>query len=452
MFRGFLCLAVVILVVTRSIDSLECFSCSGVSDLETCLNISQCSSGQACFTNSTTSGQTTQFTLGCVENQQCGGLSNGAAGLVGRDISERSTQCHECCSTDRCNNQLCFHHKPTTCIDDVKVDCAYMNTIFKICQDIAHSKNICPKFCGLCTLVDGNWAEWSQWSECDVTCETGSQTRIMTCTNPAPANQGIDCVGNGTDTKPCTKQPCPVHGGWTEWSDWEACSVTCAIGIQRRQRNCFNPFPSRFGDHCFGVPLDDRICMPGPCANGGWTAWGSWTSCSASCGGGLHSHSRTCTNPRPSRLGQSCDGDSFQVELCNKHKCGQDVAFNAHYVTDTTQVAGQTMVFTTVLLNKGAAYNSSTGIFIVPANGTYTFSAQICTSVKHEMHFSIMADSTALVSTYGTKYNTYCECPSVQTVAVLNKNQKVFVQWQTFSSPNRVGVCTGRVFMNYFSG
>lgn len=57
--------------------------------------------------------------------------------------------------------------------------------------------------------MDGNWADWSQWSVCDVTCEKGIQTRKRTCTNPAPENQGMDCVGNNTDIKECVKELCP---------------------------------------------------------------------------------------------------------------------------------------------------------------------------------------------------------------------------------------------------
>jgi hypothetical protein len=57
-----------------------------------------------------------------------------------------------------------------------------------------------------------------------------------------------------------------VHGGWTTWSNWGACSVTCEFGIQRRHRNCTNPYPSRFGDHCFGDTMDDRVCMVKACA------------------------------------------------------------------------------------------------------------------------------------------------------------------------------------------
>ena len=58
-----------------------------------------------------------------------------------------------------------------------------------------------------------------------------------------------------------------VHGGWTKWSDWDTCSVTCGTGLARRHRNCTNPVPERFGDHCFGDTLDVKICSSGPCAS-----------------------------------------------------------------------------------------------------------------------------------------------------------------------------------------
>ncbi|XP_053391091.1 semaphorin-5A-like, partial [Mercenaria mercenaria] len=281
-------------------------------------------SAKACYTNSHSNGQTRTFTLGCIDNQQCGTITAaGGPGIVGRGINELQTDhCHECCGSDHCNSRLCSHLKPSACIDDAKVDCPFLSGLFNICQDIHHAKTVCPKFCQLCSLVDGNWAEWSQWSECDVTCETGQQTRKRTCTNPAPENKGLDCEGNSTDFKVCLKQPCPVHGGWTLWSEWEKCSVTCDVGIQRRHRNCSNPYPSKYGDHCFGDTLDDRICMPGPCSNGGWSTWTGWTSCSSSCGGGLRSHSRSCTNPWPSTLGKFCDGTPFEMELCNTKSCG----------------------------------------------------------------------------------------------------------------------------------
>jgi hypothetical protein len=57
--------------------------------------------------------------------------------------------------------------------------------------------------------VDGNWADWSQWSACDVTCGNGKHTRIRTCTNPAPSYQGLECEGKNMDLKPCQRPLCP---------------------------------------------------------------------------------------------------------------------------------------------------------------------------------------------------------------------------------------------------
>lgn len=57
-----------------------------------------------------------------------------------------------------------------------------------------------------------------------------------------------------------------VHGGWSLWSSWGTCSVSCGVGLQRRDRSCSNPYPGRNGDHCFGDSRDDRICMTTSCS------------------------------------------------------------------------------------------------------------------------------------------------------------------------------------------
>lgn len=59
------------------------------------------------------------------------------------------------------------------------------------------------------TPVNGGW---SGWDACSVTAcgQTGTQTR--TCTNPAPANGGISCVGSSTQScsTPACSTPTPT--------------------------------------------------------------------------------------------------------------------------------------------------------------------------------------------------------------------------------------------------
>ena len=55
--------------------------------------------------------------------------------------------------------------------------------------------------------------------------------------------------------------------------------------------------------------------------DGGWTAWSSWSSCIETCGGGLQSITRDCTDPTPSHGGQECAGEKKRFKYCNNNPC-----------------------------------------------------------------------------------------------------------------------------------
>ena len=55
--------------------------------------------------------------------------------------------------------------------------------------------------------------------------------------------------------------------------------------------------------------------------DGGWSTWSSWAGCSVSCGGGTWSRSRSCTNPSAQHGGHYCVGSSTEDTGCNNHPC-----------------------------------------------------------------------------------------------------------------------------------
>jgi len=60
--------------------------------------------------------------------------------------------------------------------------------------------------------VAGVWTAWAEWQACSLTCGSGTQKRIRTCTNPAPANGGADCDGDGEESQDCNTDACPPGG------------------------------------------------------------------------------------------------------------------------------------------------------------------------------------------------------------------------------------------------
>ncbi|XP_071821894.1 hemicentin-1-like isoform X3 [Apostichopus japonicus] len=171
--------------------------------------------------------------------------------------------------------------------------------------------------------VNGGFSQWSDWSTCSSSCGGGIKTRTRTCSSPAPAFGGANCLGQTRDRLVCMPEPCPIHGSWSDWGPWSICSATCDGGFQERYRSCNNPEPHHNGRQCPGRSREQRTCNHDrPCStDGNWGAWSSWSECSATCGESISRRNRTCNNPTPRNNGQQCVGDSDLIRRCDVPDC-----------------------------------------------------------------------------------------------------------------------------------
>ncbi|CAG5863670.1 unnamed protein product [Menidia menidia] len=177
----------------------------------------------------------------------------------------------------------------------------------------------------LTVRVHGGYSEWTEWSPCSVSCGAGVQKRLRECNNPLPANGGRHCSGSDTERRSCLAKPCPVDGHWSEWSPWEECSRTCDQGNRTRTRTCSNPPAQNGGRTCEGKAVEVIMCSVRPCPlAGNWGSWLQWSPCSETCGKGMQSRIRLCNNPPPAFDGPQCEGTDTQSQICKERPCPVD--------------------------------------------------------------------------------------------------------------------------------
>jgi len=58
-------------------------------------------------------------------------------------------------------------------------------------------------------VTDGGWSDWSPWSGCSVSCGQGRQSRYRACDSPPPSSAGRFCDGPVFDWRHCELLPCP---------------------------------------------------------------------------------------------------------------------------------------------------------------------------------------------------------------------------------------------------
>jgi len=236
----------------------------------------------------------------------------------------------------RIPGQHCHRHKSrTSCLDAMDPYCGW-NDLKEECGPAPNHETLsshwqqnvatCPR---ITAAVDGGWGSWSTWTACphvkgSAQEDSECRCRSRQCDSPAPAYGGAPCKGPSVAVTNCT-----VHGGWTEWSPWSACSQSCGMTVKTRVRFCENPAPAHGGRVCVGSDRNEMPCYQNPpCPShspppqdGAWSPWSAWSECSAPCGGGFRSRRRACNSPPPANGGADCQGCTTDWEACNTQAC-----------------------------------------------------------------------------------------------------------------------------------
>ncbi|XP_031569460.1 uncharacterized protein LOC116303960 [Actinia tenebrosa] len=117
-----------------------------------------------------------------------------------------------------------------------------------------------------------------------------------------------------------------VDGNWSDWGPYGDCSKTCGSGVQTRSRTCTNPKPQGGGKDCEGLAVSSQACNTHKCPiNGSWSEWGPWSEGTRTCGGATRYRTRTCTNPPPQYGGLDCEGPEKETQGCNNEPCPAQV-------------------------------------------------------------------------------------------------------------------------------
>ena len=104
-------------------------------------------------------------------------------------------------------------------------------------------------------------------------------------------------------------------------------------------------------------------------------------------------------------------------------------AFNAYWLANTNPATGDALVFTRIYLNEGNVYDSSTGKYTAPVNGTYLFSTTLCFDTANWASIHFIVDGTPNgVFLAGNSQGRDDHCTSSTVTVFLQKGMQVWLK------------------------
>ncbi len=196
----------------------------------------------------------------------------------------------------------------------------------KVCSKTEQRKIACNTQ-GCCSSTYDSYTDFSSWTTCTKKCGTGTRTRSRTITKISNYD-GSNCgTRQDTQTENCNTQACcsSTYDSYGDYGSWSSCTKKCGTGTRSRSRT-ITKISNYDGSSC-GTRQDTQSenCNTQTCCSSTYTQYGNywgWSTCTASCGGGWQTNSRTATS-YSSYDNSVCSTwtDSSWGQACNTQSC-----------------------------------------------------------------------------------------------------------------------------------
>ena len=167
---------------------------------------------------------------------------------------------------------------------------------------------------------------------CSAPCGKGFRIRERKCNNPAPQNNGLDCMGCNVEYEECNKQPCNEVKKLGPWTQWLVMNSSDTGHMEKRYRYMCKATLNDPSDLKISLHKEEtRVCKKNDSvcqrihmsSKASWGCWTDWSPCSVTCGKGRRVRYRKCLSSGGEIMDDKECGDrqSVQDEICYGPSC-----------------------------------------------------------------------------------------------------------------------------------